>query len=155
MFSQKIKKHYVFLSFRIRRKRKYRFLQLKWKRRPKKVEKALCFLTFQITRERKYRFLHLKLKKLGTAGELPDPSDPRHGAWCTTPGTLAPEVRMTVVLNKLPQMTTMMIMRAPQRQHVFPMPDRLSLRLSTLVPLSHLPCVCSNNKCMTLNTHNF
>ena len=64
------------------------------------------FLTFQITRERKYRFLHLKLKILGTAGELPDlpdPADPRHGAWCTTPGTLAPEVRMTVVLNKLPQ----------------------------------------------------
>ena len=32
-----------------------------------------------------------------------DLPDPRHGAWCTTPGTLAPEVRMTVVLNKLPQ----------------------------------------------------
>ena len=37
-----------------------------------------------------------------------DPADPaktRHGAWCTTPGTLAPEVRMTVILNKLPQIT--------------------------------------------------
>ena len=33
----------------------------------------------------------------------PDQADPRHGAWCTTPGTLAPEVRMAVVLNKLPQ----------------------------------------------------
>ena len=50
-----------------------------------------------------------KTRFLGTAGELPDlpdlpdPGDPRHGAWCTTPGTLAPEVRMTVVLNKLPQ----------------------------------------------------
>ena len=49
------------------------------------------------------------MKKMGTAGELPDPADPadpadpRHGAWCTTPGTLAPEVRMTVVLNKVPQ----------------------------------------------------
>ena len=44
---------------------------------------------------------------MGT-GELPDLADPaetRHGAWCTTPGTLAPEVRMTVVLNKLPQNT--------------------------------------------------
>ena len=39
-------------------------------------------------------------------GALPDPADPaemRHGAWCATPGTLAPEVRMTVVLNKLLQ----------------------------------------------------
>ena len=47
---------------------------------------------------------------LGTAGELADLADltdlpdPRHGTWRTTPGTLAPEVRMTVVLNKLPQM---------------------------------------------------
>ena len=47
-----------------------------------------------------------KMKKLGLAGEpadLPDPVETRHGAWCTTQGTLAPEVRMTVVLNKLPQ----------------------------------------------------
>ena len=49
------------------------------------------------------------MKKNGAAGEPPnrpdpaDPADPRHGAWRTTPGTLAPEVRMTVVLNKLPQ----------------------------------------------------
>ena len=63
-------------------------------------------LTFQITRTRKYRYLLFKTRFLGTAGELPDPADPadpRHGALCTTPGTLAPEVRMTVVLNKLPQ----------------------------------------------------
>ena len=32
------------------------------------------------------------------------PADPRHGAWFTTPRTLAPEVRMTVVPNKLPQL---------------------------------------------------
>ena len=44
-----------------------------------------------------------KMKKMGTAGELADPAKPRHGAWCTAPGTLAPEVRMTVVLSKLPQ----------------------------------------------------
>ena len=47
-------------------------------------------------------------KKVGTAGEPPDPADAakmRHGAWCTTPGTLVPEVRMTVVLDKLPQIT--------------------------------------------------
>ena len=35
--------------------------------------------------------------------EPTDPADSRHGGWCTTPRTLAPEVRMTVVLNKLPQ----------------------------------------------------
>ena len=47
-----------------------------------------------------------KIRKMGTAGEpadLPDFPETRHKAWCTTPGTLAPEVRMTVVLNKLPQ----------------------------------------------------
>ena len=32
-------------------------------------------------------------------------SERRHRAWCTSPGTLAPEVRMTVVLNKLPQIS--------------------------------------------------
>ena len=42
---------------------------------------------------------------LGTAGEPADPPDPRHGPWHTTPGTLVPEVRMTLVLNKLPQTT--------------------------------------------------
>ena len=53
------------------------------------------------------------MKKMGAAGELPDPPDPadpaktRHGAWCTTPGTLAPEVRMTAVLNKLPEIIQM------------------------------------------------
>ena len=52
----------VFLSFRVRRKRKYRFLQLKWKRHPKNDKKTAVFLTFQIMRERKYRFLHLKWK---------------------------------------------------------------------------------------------
>ena len=46
----------------------------------------------------------IKKNKMGTAGEPPDPADPRHGAWCTTPGTLAPEVRLTLILNTLPQM---------------------------------------------------
>ena len=50
-----------------------------------------------------------EIKKMGTLPDPADPADPpdpaetRHEAWCTTPGTLAPEVRMTVVLNKLPQ----------------------------------------------------
>ena len=42
---------------------------------------------------------------LGTPADLPET---RHEAWCTTPGTLAPEVRMTIVLNKLPQITVML-----------------------------------------------
>ena len=72
----------------------------------KKDAKSTVFLTFQITRTRKYRFLHLTLKKMGTLPDPADPPDPAeagHEASCTTPGTLAPEVRMTVVLNKLPQ----------------------------------------------------
>ena len=44
---------------------------------------------------------------MGTAGELPDgssgsPGSSTRSVWCTTLGTLEPEVRMTVVLNKLP-----------------------------------------------------
>ena len=49
---------------------------------------------------------------MGTAGkpdypadppDPTDPADPRHGAWCITPETFAPEVRMRVLLNKLTQ----------------------------------------------------
>ena len=92
------------------------------KKASKKCNKKTKYvLTFQITRDRKAAQVTLpiftpKMKKtLRTAGELPDPPDPvdppetRQGAWCTTPGTLAPEVRMTVVLNKLPQITTRMV----------------------------------------------
>ena len=70
------------------------------------MQKPYGRLTLQITRTRKYQFLFFITRFLGTTGELADPADPldsRHGAWCTTRGTLAPEVRMTVVLNKLPQ----------------------------------------------------
>ena len=76
---------------------------------PKNIQNRLGFLTFQITRTRKYRYLLFKTRFLGTPADpadLPDLPETRHEAWCTTPGTLAPEVRMTVVLNKLPQIIT-------------------------------------------------
>ena len=74
------------------------------------MQNRIGFLTFQITQTRKYRYLLFKTRFLGTPADLPDPPDPaetRHEAWCTTPGTLAPEVRMTVVLNKLLQIMGM------------------------------------------------
>ena len=49
------------------------------------------------------RWVSSKTRFLGTAGEPVDPANPRHRAWRTIPVALTPEVRMTVVLNKLPQ----------------------------------------------------
>ena len=88
----------------------------KMKSTSKPYAKSIVFFTFQITRTHNYRFLLFKNQFFCTAGDPADPADllgssrifsdfpeTRHEAWCTTPGTLAPEVRMTVVLNKLPQ----------------------------------------------------
>ena len=86
---------------------------------PTNVTTKQCVLTFQIRRKRKYHFLHLQWNKLDTPADPPDLADPpetRHEAWCTTPGTLAPEVRMTVVLNKLPQMSSYRAIWNPFRQ---------------------------------------
>ena len=88
----------------------------KMKSTSKPYAKSIVFFTFQITRTHNYRFLLFKNQFFCTAGDPADPADllgssrifsdfpeTRHEAWCTTPGTLAPEVRMTVVQNKLPQ----------------------------------------------------
>ena len=105
-FQKNIQNSYVFLSFRIRRKRKYRFLQVKSKRCPKNVKQTPCFLTFQIRRTRKYRFLLIKTRFLNTS---PDPAD------TPDPAEMEHELRLAThqqraggqddgSLNKLPQM---------------------------------------------------
>ena len=74
---------------------------------------------------------------MGTAGDPADPADPGHGAWCTTPGTLAPEVKMTVVLNKLPQISF--------QTHVYDFEDLETIQTLALAPICrrafeiHLP----------------
>ena len=63
-------------------------------------------MTFQITRKREHRFSTSKMNIFGHAtGSSGSTGNATRGEpWSTTPATLAPEVRMTVVLNKLTQM---------------------------------------------------
>ena len=72
------KKHFVFLSFRIRRERKYRFLIAKMKNTSNTDATSIGFLTFQIRRSRKYRFLVFKNQFLGTSGNPADPPEMEH-----------------------------------------------------------------------------
>ena len=70
----------------------------------KETQKSTVFFDFSNHARAQVPIFTPNMKnKIATAGEPADPPDPWHGAWCTTPGTLAPEVRMTVVLNKLLQ----------------------------------------------------
>ena len=101
-------KQCVFLSFRIRRKHKYRFLQRK-KRRPKKLKNRYCFLTFQIRRTRKYRFVLIKTRFLNTSLDPADPANPSDPAEMEHKLRLATHQQRAggqddVSLNKLPQM---------------------------------------------------
>ena len=78
----------------------------------RKYAKSIMFFEFPNHPNAQVPMFTPKMKKMNTPADPADPPDPpetRHEAWCTTPGTLAPEVRMTVVLNKLPQIIMILI----------------------------------------------